>query len=783
MLMSKAMIRPTILLFGATALSGLPMASLAEDNVMVAFNPEPLYTFGPYWEDIHLDEYAFYFYPDAISDDGTAVIGRGEDDDEGYTYTYYLDTITGIVKLFPSVELAEESANAISADGSVVVGRMDGYAARWVVGETITVDKIFGEDYSSEAKHVSLDGSAVAGEIRDGLNGNRRVVHWDTENGLTHVDEGAMWGLNEQKVASISRDGTTIIGTANGDGLSDTAYRWTAETGMVDLRAGSSWAVGGNCCTTSRARAVSEDGRAVVGEAYDGNNVVRAFYWHADDGIMLDIASTSVDNWASENAIRNGWPVNSTATDISADGSTVIGYANAAERAFRWTEASGLVNLVRTDFDDGTTADWGALYTNAYAVSADGSVVVGEAYSETDGLNQAFRWDESSGLVNLATGSDFANTSSTAEFVSGDGSVIVGTVDSVYDPVSDVENELVFIYKNASSGGVMLDAANTQTSIVGSALAQGSFVSAVSAGLSNSVQTELEIDRNTRRDLVTRMAAMDDGSSTAKMPTAFRISAAQSSDDNAPTVKVGSVSAAVELSDELVVGGFVGLGRDGTSPSGFGFSGYMTTFGGFVRGKSFGLSGLTWKASFATNGGAVAIARDNSLTGTEAATGTSDLRSYAGSFELGYAIEAGEGVVSPYLRLTRTMTTLDGYVEQADSFPVTFAENNQYATIATLGVNSKYEISAQNTIRYGLGVDFDLTRNADNIVGSSEMPGMISFSVAAPEVVNKSRIAFTTGLTHTFQNGSSISFDLGVQKNAYANSNTATGAIGYTMQF
>ncbi len=617
MLLTKAMISPAVLLFGASALSGLPIASLAADNEMVAFSPAPLYTFGPYWEDIHLNEYEFYFYPDAMSDDGTAVIGRGEDDDEGYTYTFYWDTVTGDLKLFPSVELAEERAYAISADGSVVVGRMNGYAARWVVGDTITVDKIFGEDYSSDAKHVSFDGSAVAGEIRNGLNGNRRAVHWDTENGLTQVDEGATWGLNEQKVAGISRDGTTIVGTANGDGLSDTAYRWTAETGMVDLRTGSSWAVGSNCCTTSQVSGVSEDGRAVVGEAYDGDNVVRAFYWHANDGIMVDIASTSVDNWASENLLRNNAPVNSNTTDISADGSTVIGYAYAAGRAFRWTEATGMVNLVRTDFDDGTTADWGTLYTYANAVSADGSVVVGEAASETDGLTQAFRWDESSGLVNLATGSDFGNNSSKAEFVSADGSVIVGTVDGVYDPVSDVENELVFIYKNAAFGGVMLDAANTQASISQNAQAQGAAIAVFTASLGNSVQAELEVDT------AGQMNFMANAGSTPKLPMAIKISAARSSNDSTSTLTVGSISAAVGLSDELTVGGSLSRGRDGTSLSGFGFTGDMTALSGFVRGKSFGGTGLTWKASLATSGGDVTIGRDDSLTGTETATGAS----------------------------------------------------------------------------------------------------------------------------------------------------------------
>jgi uncharacterized protein with beta-barrel porin domain len=323
----------------------------------------------------------------------------------------------------------------------------------------------------------------------------------------------------------------------------------------------------------------------------------------------------------------------------------------------------------------------------------------------------------------------------------------------------------------------MLDAANTQTSIVQNAAAQGAVVSSLTASLSNAVQAELEVDTGTQ------MLRRRGPSNPDKMPMAVRISAAQSSNKNASTVSVAGITAAVGLSDELTVGGFVGLANGGTSLSGFGFSGNMTSFGGFVRGTSLGDTGLTWKASLATSGGDVTIARDASLMGTEVATGTSALRSSAGSLELGYTIASDERVISPYLRLTHSMTTRDGYVEQAGSFPITYADNKQSATTATLGVNTKFDLPAQNTLRLGLGLDFDLTRNDAAITGTSQIPNMTTFSVAAPEVVNKVRLRVKMGISHEFQRGSSMSFDLIGQQNTYSNGITTTGSIGYTVQF
>ena len=100
---------------------------------------------------------------------------------------------------------------------------------------------------------------------------------------------------------------------------------------------------------------------------------------------------------------------------VSADGSTVIGYApNSSNNnnAFRWTQSTGMVNL-------GT---FGGNTSYANAVSADGSVVVGYARNSSNN-NRAFRWTQSTGMVNLGT---FGGNESVTNALSSDGSVVVG---------------------------------------------------------------------------------------------------------------------------------------------------------------------------------------------------------------------------------------------------------------------------------------------------------------------------------------------------------------------
>jgi probable HAF family extracellular repeat protein len=109
----------------------------------------------------------------------------------------------------------------------------------------------------------------------------------------------------------------------------------------------------------------------------------------------------------------------SEAWGISADGSVVVGEAeNPARqrRAFRWTATGGMQHL-------GTL---GGSESVAFGVSADGSVVVGWAENAA-GRHRAFRWTAAGGMQDLGT---LGGGSSEAWGVSADGSVVVGVAEN-----------------------------------------------------------------------------------------------------------------------------------------------------------------------------------------------------------------------------------------------------------------------------------------------------------------------------------------------------------------
>jgi len=103
-----------------------------------------------------------------------------------------------------------------------------------------------------------------------------------------------------------------------------------------------------------------------------------------------------------------GGDFNSSADDVSADGSVVVGYSHSAsgDEAFRWTREGGMVGLGDLPGDD--------FDSSASGVSADGSVVVGLGSSASG--TEAFRWTREGGMVGLFV--------SHASSVSADGSVV-----------------------------------------------------------------------------------------------------------------------------------------------------------------------------------------------------------------------------------------------------------------------------------------------------------------------------------------------------------------------
>src|SRR5579872_28216 len=111
----------------------------------------------------------------------------------------------------------------------------------------------------------------------------------------------------------------------------------------------------------------------------------------------------------------------SQAFGISADGLVVVGESSAASapfvQAFRWTRSGGLVGL-------GTLSGGTSSFANG--VNADGSVIVGLSTSTAfPGFGEAFRWTQSGGIVGLGVLPGGSN--SQAGGVNSDGSVVVGS--------------------------------------------------------------------------------------------------------------------------------------------------------------------------------------------------------------------------------------------------------------------------------------------------------------------------------------------------------------------
>jgi probable HAF family extracellular repeat protein len=283
-------------------------------------------------------------------------------------------------------------ANAVSADGSVVVGSVfyEGYdpfgeyyfyerAFRWTASGGMQDLGTLGGTWSW-ANAVSADGAVVVGAAEN-VAGQFRAFRWTASGGMQ--DLGTLGG-GDSDARGVSADGAVVVGGARNAAGQWRAFRWTASGGMQDLGT-----LGGG---DSDARGVSADGAVVVGWSYNTAWHQRAFRWTASGG-MQDLGTLGGDgSWA--------W-------GVSADGAVVVGAAlNAAGRwrAFRWTASGGMEDLNTTYaslLTNGSRLEW------AYAISPDGRYIVGRGYNATTNRTEAFLLDtipEPASLLALGAG-------------------------------------------------------------------------------------------------------------------------------------------------------------------------------------------------------------------------------------------------------------------------------------------------------------------------------------------------------------------------------------------
>ncbi len=157
---------------------------------------------------------------------------------------------------------------------------------------------------------------------------------------------------------------------------------------------------------------VSRDGRTVVGSAADSRGIAQAAIW------------LRATEWQLLGSFPGAAPCDaslSSASDTSSDGRVVVGQARNGctfSHAFRWDESTGIVDL-------GSSV--AGRNSSARAVSGDGKVVVG-FQERSDGTRQAARWvDGRQELVPGPSGS-IAGFVGDANGTNHDGSIVVGRI-------------------------------------------------------------------------------------------------------------------------------------------------------------------------------------------------------------------------------------------------------------------------------------------------------------------------------------------------------------------
>ncbi len=256
----------------------------------------------------------------AVSADGSVIVGM-EFDFSTYTTMGYRWSTTDGLQILPynpgTIDNNVGSADAVSADGSLVAGYApDAYV--WTAGsaDTTPLPTLAGSS-SNHAHGISADGSVVVGASGNN-NASGFAFRWSAAEGTQPL---TITNAVRSDATAVSGDASTIVGSFMvASSASETAFAWTA-LGVVTL--GSLSIDEG---TVSQVFSVNHDGNWAVGVSDD-----RAALWDTRTGSVWDL-----NDFVTSQAGFSGWTLES-ATGISADGRRIVGNgvnANGSQEAW-----------------------------------------------------------------------------------------------------------------------------------------------------------------------------------------------------------------------------------------------------------------------------------------------------------------------------------------------------------------------------------------------------------------------------------------------------------------
>jgi probable HAF family extracellular repeat protein len=265
----------------------------------------------------------------AISGDGQYVAGYAAQDlMTSVRHAYRWSSAGGFQDLGTIPGYQQIDVTGANGGGSVLVGHVQnggvttpptGVACRWTSSGGFQAIPYVrpGSDYS-EARGVSRDGNIVVGvSAVSSANGPYEAFRWSAADGIQPLRQATGSPFDETYTGGISGNGSVIVGSGYDPlVLTDRPFRWTAQTGMVDmgLPPGASGA---------EANLASFDGSLIVGsmEIPGNQGIPVPFVWSSSSGY-----SRWTDYVTSNGVVLPLGFTNYTIASVSDDGMTFAGY-------------------------------------------------------------------------------------------------------------------------------------------------------------------------------------------------------------------------------------------------------------------------------------------------------------------------------------------------------------------------------------------------------------------------------------------------------------------------
>ncbi len=692
-----------------------------------------------------------------VSHDGNVVFGRGSVDvpaaapDDSISIDTYEHafrwTENGGTQSLGSLEAGNRgnsSANAISSDGSVIVGNssVGGFGSThafvWRDGVMTDLGSLYDTARTaiaglpiitgySNARDVSADGKVIVGEsdqtaVSVGPTGfgysARRVTAavWD-EKGMSEIGSFSNREHSYSVAEQVSRDGSVAVGYSDtmtldpfhgpGSGIyTQHAFRWDRTTGMESLGTLQADNQG-----FSFVNDLSADGQVIVG-------------------------TSSTDGVIEKTTLAVGSPSTATAAPAT--------LRQRIHRGFVWTRDTGLQDV-------GTLRDVDGLGSSrAFAISGDGTVVVGQ--------------------------SDTNDTDYTVD--SEDAASELFILRLITDPEPAAGGGM----KPATTTvGPMLSLPNTQQQLVQSSQQQAGDLGTLSSNLAGVGDGELSVEGVGAGGGETRVSTQ--GKLPRRLPFAVSFAGSRTKASSGITQNTASLRAATRVGN-LTFGGFVQAGKQTQGTATFDYTGSTPSVGVYLRGgEKFG-QGFTWKLSYGRINGKAQVTRDAGFANTEIGVGNTTVSASAFSAEAGFGQQLGKASVNSFVRLARSSASRAAFTETAGAtFPISYDSLTVDHTTFSIGTAAKFNITNRSSLTIGASVEKDLNSSNNPITGTSAIPGFTSFSVAGPTTVNDTRGAVSASYEYGLRNGSSISVNAYAAQARYSNTLASGMSVAYTARW